>query len=156
MVKTWVIIDVCSVTQSWPTLYDSMDCSLPDFSVHRIFQAQILEWVAISCSWGSSRLRNRICVSCVSCTGRRILYHWVIQKPLIIDSLPNFCSYFQLRTNQRKLDMCSQPITEDAYFLSPPPASPDANSFQSGYTQSLPFPYSKAFLLLCLWVFAKT
>ena len=28
---------VCSVTQSCPTLCDLMDCSLPEFSVHRIF-----------------------------------------------------------------------------------------------------------------------
>ena len=35
-----------------------MDCSLPGFSVHGIFQARILEWVAISCSRGSSGPRN--------------------------------------------------------------------------------------------------
>ena len=29
-------------------MYDSMDCSLPGSSVHGIFQARILEWVAIS------------------------------------------------------------------------------------------------------------
>ena len=31
-----------------------MDCGLPGFSVCEIFQARILEWVAISCSRGSS------------------------------------------------------------------------------------------------------
>ena len=41
---------VRSVAQSCPTLRDSMDCSLPGFSVHGIFQARILEWVAISSS----------------------------------------------------------------------------------------------------------
>ena len=35
---------------SCPTLYNPMDGSLPGFSVHGIFQAIILEWVAISCS----------------------------------------------------------------------------------------------------------
>ena len=30
-----------------PTLCDSMNCSLPDFSVHGILQAKILEWAAI-------------------------------------------------------------------------------------------------------------
>ena len=35
------------VAQSCPTLRDPMDYSLPDFSVHGIFQARILEWVAI-------------------------------------------------------------------------------------------------------------
>ena len=36
------------VTQLCPTLCDPMDCSLPGSSVHRIFQARVLEWVAIS------------------------------------------------------------------------------------------------------------
>ena len=36
------------VTQSCPTLSDPMDCSLPGTSVHGIFQARVLEWVAIA------------------------------------------------------------------------------------------------------------
>ena len=36
--------------QSCPTLRDSMDCSLPGSSVHGIFQAKVLEWVAIAFS----------------------------------------------------------------------------------------------------------
>ena len=35
------------VTQSGPTLSDPMDCSLPGSSIHGIFQASVLEWVAI-------------------------------------------------------------------------------------------------------------
>ena len=31
-----------------PTLDDPMDYSLPDSSVHGIFQARVLEWVAIA------------------------------------------------------------------------------------------------------------
>ena len=38
------------VAQSCPTLRDPMDCSLPGSSVHRIFQARVLEWVAIAFS----------------------------------------------------------------------------------------------------------
>ena len=38
------------VAQSCLTLCDPMDCSLPGSSVHGIFQARILEWVAISFS----------------------------------------------------------------------------------------------------------
>ena len=34
--------------QSCPTLSDPMDCSLPGSSIHGIFQARVLEWVAIS------------------------------------------------------------------------------------------------------------
>ena len=36
------------VAQSRPALCDSMDCSLPGFSVHGIFQEIVLEWIAIS------------------------------------------------------------------------------------------------------------
>ena len=36
--------------QSCPTLCDPMDCSPPGSSVHRIFQARVLEWVAIAFS----------------------------------------------------------------------------------------------------------
>ena len=36
------------VTQSCPTLNNPIDCSLPDFSVHGIFQARVLEWGAIA------------------------------------------------------------------------------------------------------------
>ena len=38
------------VTQSCPTLSDPMDCSLPDSSIHGIFQARVLEWGAIAFS----------------------------------------------------------------------------------------------------------
>ena len=51
------------VTQLCLTLYDFMDCSLPGSSVHGIFQARILEWVAISFSRGSSQPRNQTQVS---------------------------------------------------------------------------------------------
>ena len=51
------------VAQSCPTLCDPMDCSLPGFSVHGIFQARILEWAAISFSRGSSRPRDQTQVS---------------------------------------------------------------------------------------------
>ena len=42
------------VAQLCPTLCDPMDCSLPGSSVHGIFQAGVLEWVAIVFSRGSS------------------------------------------------------------------------------------------------------
>ena len=41
------------VTQSWLTLFDPMDYSLPGSSIHGIFQARELEWVAIFLQkWG--------------------------------------------------------------------------------------------------------
>ena len=42
------------VAESCPTLCDPMDYSPPGSSVHGIFQARVLEWVAISFSRGSS------------------------------------------------------------------------------------------------------
>ena len=44
-----------------------MDCSLPGSSVHRIFKARILKWVAISFSRGSSWPRDQTRVSCIAC-----------------------------------------------------------------------------------------
>ena len=38
------------VSQSWLTLSDPMDCSLPGSSIHGIFQARVLEWGAIAFS----------------------------------------------------------------------------------------------------------
>ena len=64
---------MCSITQLCPTLCNLMDCSPPGFSVHGIFQARILEWVAISFYKGSSWPRVRIWVSWIS---NRILSHW--------------------------------------------------------------------------------
>ena len=46
------------VTQSCPTLSDSMDCSLPGSSVHGIFQARVLEWGAIAFSDLTAVKRN--------------------------------------------------------------------------------------------------
>ena len=51
---------------------DTMDCSPPGSSVHGIFQARILEWVAISFSRGSSPSRDQTWVSWI---GRWVLYH---------------------------------------------------------------------------------
>ena len=51
------------VAQLYPTLCDPLDCSLPGSSVHGIFQAIVLEWIAISFSRGSSQPRDRTRVS---------------------------------------------------------------------------------------------
>ena len=51
------------ITHSCPTLYNPMDCSPPGSSIHGIFEARILEWVAISFSRGSSQTGDRTWVS---------------------------------------------------------------------------------------------
>ena len=58
------VVPVCSLS-----CVQLMDCSLPGSTVHGIFQAKILEWVAISFSRGSSPPRDRTCTSCG-------LLHW--------------------------------------------------------------------------------
>ena len=72
MKKQWVhrniihIICVCLVAQSCPTLSNPIDCNPPGSSVHGIFQARILDWVAISFSRGPSWPRNQTHVSCTA------------------------------------------------------------------------------------------
>ena len=65
----------CMLTQSCPTLCDSMDCSPSGLSVHGVSKARILQQVATSYFRGSSWPRDQTCISCVSCTGKQILYH---------------------------------------------------------------------------------
>ena len=65
------------VTQSCPILCDPMDCNLPGSSVHGIFQARALEWVAISFSRGSSQPRAQTQVSCIA--GRHFTV-WVTRE----------------------------------------------------------------------------
>ena len=71
----WVC--VCTHTQSCLTLCNPMGHSPPGFSVHGLFQARILEWVAISSSGGilptqESNLRLLHC--------KQILYHWASRE----------------------------------------------------------------------------
>ena len=54
-----------------------MDCSLPGSSVHEIFPATTLEWVAIFFSRGSTQPRDP---THVSCTRRQLLYHWATRE----------------------------------------------------------------------------
>ena len=65
--STWINRE-SEVAQSYPTLCHPMDCSLPGFSIHGIFQAKVPEWVAFSFSKGSSRPRDQTQISRI--TGR--------------------------------------------------------------------------------------
>ena len=80
--------------QSNLTLCDPMNCSLPSSSVHEISQAGILKWVAISYSRVSSQPRDRTHVSCVSCMGRKILYHCTIWEAFYVYIYNSF-SFFK-------------------------------------------------------------
>ena len=81
-------------------LFDPMDCSPPGSSVHGIFQARLLEQVAISCSRGSSWPRDGSNLHFLSsCIGRQILYLFAIWEALIqtaaaaksLQSCPTLC-----------------------------------------------------------------
>ena len=62
----WSEVKWIEVAQSCPTVCDPMDCSLLGSSVHGIFQARILEWVAIYFSRGTSQPRDQTRVSCIA------------------------------------------------------------------------------------------
>ena len=69
------------VTQLCLTLCDPMDCTILHSSVHGIFQARVLEWVAVSFSRGSSRPRDQ---TQVSCTVGRCFTIWATREVFII------------------------------------------------------------------------
>ena len=62
-----------------PTLCDLIDCSLPGSSIRVIFQARVLEWVAISFSRGYTWPRDWTRVSCI--VGRRFTV-WATREAL--------------------------------------------------------------------------
>ena len=63
-------LGACTLSLSVLQLCDPTDCSPPVSSVHGIFQARILHWVAISFSRGSSPPRDWTHISWISCIGR--------------------------------------------------------------------------------------
>ena len=71
--KQAFFVYVCA--QTCTTLCNFVDCSPTGFSVHGIFQARILEWVAISSSRRFSQPRDQTLISSGSFIGRQILYH---------------------------------------------------------------------------------
>ena len=64
---------VCAQSlQSCLTLCDHLDCSPPCSSVHRISQAEILEWVAISSSGGLPTQGSNPCLLCL------LICRWIL------------------------------------------------------------------------------
>ena len=84
---------VCAKSlQSCPTLWNSMDSSLPGSSVHGILWAKTLEWVAMPSSKGSSQPRDLLC-----------LLHWsVCSLPLALPGKPHMN---QIRKETISLDI---------------------------------------------------
>ena len=75
----------CILTQSCLTVCDPMDHSPPGSSFYGIFQARILEWVAISFSRWFFPPRNLIQVSCI--TGK-FFTKWAMRKSQILEWIP--------------------------------------------------------------------
>ena len=80
----------CSVVNSVWLLCNPVDCTPPGSSVHGIFQARTLEWVAISFPRGSSWTRYQTHISCIS---RQILSHWTIREALHLIVNENMDNY---------------------------------------------------------------
>ena len=74
---------LCLVTQSCPTLCDPLGCSPPGYPVHAIFQARILEWVAIFLLQGIF-LTQGLNPGLVSCIVGRFFIHRAIREVLWI------------------------------------------------------------------------
>ena len=77
-IQTRKVLLTCICAQSCPTLCKPMDYSLPGSSVHEIFQAWILEWVAISFSRGSSGPRDQT-LPCLALE-RQEIDRWVLDQ----------------------------------------------------------------------------
>ena len=100
---------------------DPMDCSPPGSSVHGIFQVRILEWVAISCSRGSSQPRGQTHVSYM---GRLILYYcftWEVQNLIIYYKMNILVTKTQVKKQNvasllQVLSKCTNSIKSSAFL----------------------------------------
>ena len=66
--RVCVLSHICLFVTLW-----TISCQVP---LSLRFSRQGNEWIAISYSRGSSWPRDQTQVSCISCIGRQILYHW--------------------------------------------------------------------------------
>ena len=79
-----------------------MDCNPPGSSVHGVFQARILEWVAMPSCRGSSWPRNRTHESCI---GKWVLYLWATWEApqtefcSVAQSCPALCNSMDCSTS---------------------------------------------------------
>ena len=72
----WPFVVLYLVARSCLTLCDPMNCSLLGSTVHGVFQARVLEWIAISFSGVSSWPRDPTLGSCVSCIAGELSTCW--------------------------------------------------------------------------------
>ena len=100
--------------------------------VHGIFQARILEWVAMLSSWGSSRPRARTHVSCIFSiasgsfptqpSGRPSSHCWsrynACYVPAVIPNVINICP--KQFTNRNIFNSCNTLVRYYYYYLPDP------------------------------------
>ena len=110
--------------------------SLPSSSVYGVFKARILECIAISYSRRSSWFRDGTCVSCI---GRRILYHWAptgqakwLQLCPTLYSPVGYCLHCESEIAQSCPTLCDP---RDPYQ-----APPSMGFSRQGCWSRLPFP----------------
>ena len=108
------------LTQLCPTLCDPMDCSLPVFSVHGIFQAGILEVGAISFSRGSSQPRHQSRVSCVSCIAGGFFTAEPLEKPFHLATPMPFTNFETEAESERHSGSLGKSIAEPKFLLRSP------------------------------------
>ena len=107
-----------------------MDCSPPGFSVHGVFQARILEWVAISFSGGSSPPRDRTQVLRIA--GRRFTL-WATREALSLLYCPiNIQRLYIFSHKKNFLNFTSHSRNLSYYSLFPSRKAP----FKSAYSHN--------------------
>ena len=94
--------------QSCPALCNTMDYNLPVSTVHGIFQARILKWVAVPSSRGSSRLRDWTLISLH-------LLHWQVGSLPLVPSgkAPAFSYWKAIAFPVPQLILMKQPHCEE-------------------------------------------
>ena len=85
------------VAQSCPTLHDPMDCSLPGSSIHGIFQARVLEWVAIAFSAIIIEWMNNLLFAFSSSIGRQKSESHLQSKAIL--SYREFCRSYSIHAS---------------------------------------------------------
>ena len=81
------------VAQSWQLFCNPMDCSPPVSFVREIFQARILEWVAILFSRGLSWPRDQTQVSCIA---GRFFTVWTTREAYMVN-------YYMVNSHHEKV-----------------------------------------------------
>ena len=83
-----MVVCECLVAQSCLTLCDHMDCSPPGSSVHGLFQARVLEQVAIFYARGSSDPEIKLTSPACPALAVRFFYHcatWEAQYMVVVE-----------------------------------------------------------------------